>query len=155
MPDDPKHLKRLDRLFPRSPVYFITTTLPTRTPILANPAFHAICREVWITSETLHHWSVGPYVIMPDHVHFFCRESSEGATSLSIFVGKWKEWTSKFAKRRLGYQAPLWQKEFFDHVLRSEESLRKKIDYVWFNPVRSGLVADPEEWVYRGNLGGW
>jgi REP element-mobilizing transposase RayT len=153
--DEPKHLRRLERVFSRSPVFFITATTAFRNPVLANPEFHAICKEVWERSERIQHWSVGPYVIMPDHVHFLCRECSEGAVSLSNFVGKWKEWTSKFAHRRLGFTIPIWQAEFFDHVVRSEESLGKKADYLWHNPVRAGLVGDAADWPYRGNPGGW
>ena len=50
---------------------------------------------------------------------------------------------------------PLWQPEFFDHLLRSDESLREKIAYVHNNPVRAGLVKDPKDWPYKGNLGNW
>ncbi|PYJ40480.1 MAG: hypothetical protein DME86_12080 [Verrucomicrobia bacterium] len=37
---------------------------------------------------------VGRYVIMPDHVHFFCRAEYEAQT-LPKFVGAWKSWTSR------------------------------------------------------------
>ncbi len=35
---------------------------------------------------------------------------------------------------------PVWQEEFFDHVLRSNDSLVDRVDYVCQNPVRAGLV---------------
>ncbi len=150
-----KHLQRLEQVFPRSPIYFITVVHSSRSPIFACLEFQEICEEVWANSETLHRWSIGPSVVMPDHVHFFCRESGEEACGLSTFVGKWKEWTAKFTKRRLGFTIPLWQQEFFDHLVRSKESLGEKIDYLWFNPVRAGLVEEPEDWPYRGNPSGW
>ena len=45
------------------------------------------------------------------------------------------------------YEIP-WQRDFFDHRLRHEESffLKKKATYIRLNPVRAGLVAIPEEW---------
>jgi REP-associated tyrosine transposase len=46
----------------------------------------------------------------------------------------------------LGAAGPVWQDESFDHVLRSEESLREKADYIRMNPVRKGLVQTPEEY---------
>ena len=36
--------------------------------------------------------------------------------------------------------------EFFDHVLRSDESLKDKCEYIRQNPVRRGLVTRPEEY---------
>lgn len=72
--------------------------------------------------------------------------------SLSGFVAKWKEWTSKYGRIRLGYTSPLWQPEFFDHVLRSSVSYEEKWVYVRNNPVRAGLVQSADEWKYQGEI---
>lgn len=146
-----KHLRRLERVFLRNPVYFVTTVTTGRRPILASEAFQQIALEVWRRGETLYGWSTGPYVLMPDHVHFFCRASRDDASSLSRFVGKWKEWTSKNARRRMRVEPPLWQPEFFDHVIRSNDSLAEKYSYVRHNPERAGLVEKAEQWPYAGN----
>jgi len=93
---------------------------------------------------------------MPDHVHFFCR-AELGAKSLSDFVGNWKSWTSR-AINALGRprSAPatttLWQREFFDHVVRSNESYAEKWNYVRENPVRAGLVESADHWSYSGEI---
>jgi len=46
----------------------------------------------------------------------------------------------------------IWQREFFDHVLRSIESYEQKWEYVWRNPVRAGLVVQAEDWCYQGEI---
>jgi hypothetical protein len=46
----------------------------------------------------------------------------------------------------------LWQREFFDHVLRSSESYSGKWNYVRDNPVRAGLVSTADEWQYAGEI---
>jgi hypothetical protein len=46
----------------------------------------------------------------------------------------------------------LWQREFFDHVLRSDESYSEKWNYVFDNPVRAGLVSTTQEWKYAGEI---
>jgi hypothetical protein len=56
-------------------------------------------------------------------------------------VLKWKEWTA----RKLGID---WQRDFFEHRLRDEQSRREKADYILQNPVRKGLVASAEEWPF-------
>jgi hypothetical protein len=88
---------------------------------------------------------------MPDHVHFFCVPRRDDF-SLQTFIGKWKEWTAKYAHRRHSVAMPLWQPEFFDHILRSSESYEEKWDYVRLNPERAGLVPNADEWPYQGEL---
>ena len=39
-----------------------------------------------------------------------------------------------------------WQRDFFEHRLRSDESWREKADYILANPVRKGLVAQVSQW---------
>jgi len=46
----------------------------------------------------------------------------------------------------------LWQREFFDHVLRSNESYIEKWNYIFDNPVRAGLTASATEWKYAGEI---
>jgi REP-associated tyrosine transposase len=112
---------------------------------------HAICLEVWSNAESLYGWKVGRYVIMPDHVHFFCAPNRD-FQHLETFMGKWKEWTAKYAHRRHGLWMPLWQAEFFDHMLRSNDSYEEKWNYVVQNPVRAGLVDTPSNWPYQGEV---
>jgi len=47
---------------------------------------------------------------------------------------------------------PIWQRGFFDHVLRSDESYAEKWEYVRENPVRAGLVRIADEWPYAGEF---
>ena len=112
--------------------------------------------EEWRAARRRHGWAVGRYVIMPDHVHFFCRAET-GAKTLSDFVGNWKSWTRRaIAALSQPPSAPaataLWQREFFDHVLRSNESYSEKWNYVWENPVRAGFVKTAGDWQYAGEI---
>jgi putative transposase len=88
MPD--RHLRRLDEIWIDNPIYFITTCAYGRTRRLANDDFHAIAIEVWRNGQEHYEWSIGRYVIMPDHVHLFAFDN-QGKQALSEFVGKWKE----------------------------------------------------------------
>jgi hypothetical protein len=69
-----------------------------------------------------------------------------------MFLGKWKEWTAKYAHRRLQIASNLWQAEFFDHVLRSGESYEEKWEHVRQNPVGADLVLCAEDWPYQGEI---
>lgn len=146
-----KHLVRLERIWVDSPIFFVTTCTFQRHRVLADDTLHAICREVWQTAEHRDGWIVGRYVVMPDHVHFFCAPRRD-ERKLETLVGKWKEWTAKYAHRRLGVLMPLWQEGFFDHVLRSSESYDEKWEYVRQNPIRAKLVMRAEDWPYQGEI---
>jgi putative transposase len=92
----------------------------------------------------------------PDHVHFFCRPEL-GAPKLSEFIGAWKSWTSRKihalgGPRSATAATALWQREFFDRILRSNESYGQKWNYVFDNPVRAGLVSTAPEWKYAGEI---
>ena len=63
-----------------------------------------------------------------------------------------KQWTAKGILQATGLALPFWQKEFFDHVLRSDESYESKWDYVRENPVRAGLVSRADDWPYAGEI---
>jgi putative transposase len=147
-----RHLKRLTFVWQRQPVYFITTCVAARRPLLANEAVHGILRDEWSGLRDRHGWAVGRYVVMPDHVHFFVTPVLIGAKPLSGALGKWKEWSAKRILKSTASIAPLWQPEFFDHVLRSAESQSEKWLYMRENPVRAGLVTRADDWPYAGAM---
>jgi REP element-mobilizing transposase RayT len=130
-----KHLRRLERVWIDQPIYFITTCTFGRRATLATKEIATLLSDEWRDAHDRHGWAVGRYVIMPDHVHFFCRAELD-AKSLPICIQRWKEWTSKRIAREFiagGVGDPgikqggsLWQEEFFDHVLRSSDSYNQK-----------------------------
>ena len=85
-------------------------------------------------------WYARLVLLMPDHVHLML--SFPGTQKrIQTIVSKWKEWTAKSLHIN-------WHRDFFEHRLRKEESLREKADYILANPVRAGLVERTEDWPY-------
>jgi REP element-mobilizing transposase RayT len=139
-----------------APIYFLTTCTRNRRPLLARDEVAKILIDEWRSAHERHGWAIGRYVIMPDHVHFFCRPELD-AKLLSEFVGSWKSYTSRKINslgrpRSTPAATTLWQREFFDHVLRSTESYSEKWNYVKDNSVRTGLVSASDEWKYAGEI---
>ena len=104
-----KHLRRLQRVWIDWPIYFITTCTFKRRAILASKEVAAILIDEWLDAHRRHGWAIGRYVIMPNHVHFFC-SAELGAKPLPIFMQRWKEWTSKRIARELKLSGRVWQK---------------------------------------------
>jgi REP element-mobilizing transposase RayT len=146
-------LRRLDTVWITPAIYFLTICTADRRALLANDAAFAIFRAEFEAAPERHGWTVGRFVVMPDHIHFFCAsDESPSAAPLSRFVGAFKQWTAKSILRSRGLAPPLWQKQFFDHLLRSNESYESKWRYVLENPVRAGLVKAAEDWPYGGEI---
>ena len=83
-------------------------------------------------------WFCRIFVIMPDHIHaLLC--FANPAHPMKKAVSEFKRWTAHAGGFR-------WQRDFFEHRLRSNESVNEKADYILMNPVRAGLAASPEKW---------
>ena len=89
-----KHLRRLGMVYQTHPRYFITICTLNRRKILVRPDVYEILRGHWTKSLDLYGWAIGSYVVMPDHVHFFCADA-ESRTPLSKMIGSWKQWSAK------------------------------------------------------------
>lgn len=87
------------------------------------------------------------YCIMPDHLHMLLALTDSYLKSLQNFVAAFKRYTSKAIHDLFGIK-PLWQKNFYDHVVRKEESLLKISEYILNNPVRKGIVSNWESYQY-------
>jgi len=148
-----RHLRRLDRISERiaAPLFYITCCVRDRRSVLAQPRVASVLAESWQVAGMSYRWPVGCYVIMPEHVHFFASPLGDEAKSLSGFVGGWKRWTQREIRKAV-MQTFAWQAEFFDHLLRSDESYESKWEYVRANPVRAGLVASSDEWPFQGEM---
>lgn len=142
-------LARLPWLYTRQPVCFLKLATADRKRILANPDVHSAF--VAFANHAIEYGVfVGRYVLMPDHVHLFAAFAPDSLT-LSDWVKSLKKALSK-ALRTQSVPSPYWQKGYFDHVLRSEESCVEKWLYVAQNPVRAGLVERADEWMYQGEI---
>jgi len=88
-------------------------------------------------------------VVMPEHVHLLLtplRDADGWPVPLSKILKRIKGASARSVNRRLRTEGPVWQEESFDHVLRSDESLEEKLEYIRQNPVRRGLVKVPAEY---------
>ena len=145
----PDRLHRLEVVYARSPIYFVTTCTNRRRSILATTGTHESFLAFAEEGPKHGAW-IGAYVIMPDHLHVFVALDDE-----KILLAQWMKSLKNALSRTLRLShapAPHWQKTFVDHVLRSSESYSNKWLYVSENPVRAGLVKDAEDWPYQGEV---
>ena len=93
-------------------------------------------------------------VVMPDHVHIILSsllDPTGNVFGLAEIMNGIKGASAHSLNRALARKGHVWQEESFDRVLRSDENLRKKVEYICQNPVRKGLVkhVDDYPWLWR------
>ena len=85
------------------------------------------------------------WCIMPDHLHMLL-QGQKVIEFMRVFKGRLTP-----AARAAEPGRRLWQRSFYDHALRKEESLADVACYIWENPVRVKIVAEPIEYVWSGS----
>jgi len=99
--------------------------------ILASPDVRGL------VADALRHFDgqryrLADWVIMPNHVHMLV--SLMGGRKLSSILHSLKSFTANSINRLLGRQGTVWQKESFDHIVRSAESFARIAHYIHDNP---------------------
>jgi REP-associated tyrosine transposase len=88
-------------------------------------------------------------VVMPNHVHLLLtplRDENGWPFPLVDILQCFKGATAHRINKLLRTSGPVWEEESFDHVLRSDEGLKNKCEYIRQNPVEAGLVQKPEDY---------
>ena len=107
--------------------------------------FLGILREVEKDHDCLN-WA---YVFMPDHLHLVMEGKSENADLWKMVV-EFKQKTGFWLARH--GQGVSWQKGFYDHLLRTDDELKRQIIYILDNPVRKSIARDWQEYRSSGSL---
>jgi len=93
-------------------------------------------------------FNVYAYCFMPNHLHLELAGLSDNSDAISLLHDFKGNATSQ--ARTLGIRN-LWEKGFYDHILRGDDNHDAVAWYIFNNPVRKGLVKDPRDWPYSGS----
>lgn len=129
----------------RANVLFVTVCTWEKRPYLRDALHAEVVLEAWHRAA---HWRVGRYVILPDHVHFFC--SPDGDHDFDLWVKYWKRLTTQNWPETLPTR--LWEYNSWDTQVRNARDYDEKLAYLAENPVRRGLCSQPEDWPFQGEL---
>lgn len=94
-------------------------------------------------AEHLQLYRLSAYVVMSNHVHILIWPKA----LLPKITKAIKGFTAHEANRILGLTGQkFWQDESFDHAVRSEDQFYRIVRYIERNPLKAGLVENPEDW---------
>lgn len=126
--------------------YFITSSCFDKKPLFSSPtAFRILSDSLdWMEAEKRWEWLC--FMVMPDHLHLVFILGAN--SSLSQVMKSYKSFTGRELKRELNLGHPAWQEQYFERKVRTEDELRKIVEYCYLNPFRKGLVKAPKDYPF-------
>jgi len=142
------------RYYIANALVFITCVTQNRVKILKGEQHLGIFWSVLKKAQLLRPFHLFAYVIMPDHFHWIMQLPEENPNFSEVMHSIKRNLTWEF-KKELGLNhLQLWQRGFWDHVIRDDDDLKNHFDYIHWNPVKHGYVEDPEDWA-DSSFGFW
>ncbi|MGB7728104.1 MAG: transposase [Candidatus Acidiferrum sp.] len=129
--------------------YFLTICVSNRKPLFTQSRLAGVILSSMEKAFRNSNFLIEAYCFMPDHCHILAAalsESSDLARAVRAFKG-----VPAPSARELGIRN-LWQRGYYDHILRADESVNSVAAYIFGNPVRAGLVEDPHDWPFSGSF---
>ena len=151
--------RRLRRCYGAGYLHFITTSCYHRRPLLGSGKNRDLFLCVLEQVRKRYDFVVVGYVVMPEHVHLLLSEPERA--NPSVVMQTLKQSFARGLLRRLRRQSDvrqgrlwhsaveeghIWQRRFYDFVVWTPRKRMEKLRYMHRNPVRRGLVLEPEQW---------
>jgi putative transposase len=138
----------------RDGCWFFTVNLPDRQCRLLADDIDTLRAAVRLT-RTRHPFTIDAMVVLPDHIHAVWTLPLGDAD----FSLRWRlikidfakavpsiEWRS--AVRIARGERGIWQRRFWEHLIRDDRDFRRHVEYCYINPVKHGLVTRVRDWPY-------
>lgn len=128
--------------------FLVTVCARDRQAVLTSNSMPEIVDCALRSASTSVPMVVFAWCVMPDHVHMVVAPEEGG--NVVDWVRRFKGRVATDARRQ-GLRS-LWQRSFYDYVLRSDAEMADVVRYVLANPVRAGFVEDWRDWPHNGSL---
>jgi len=132
--------------------YFFTITLLERGGDLLVRHIDVL-REAVRRTRAERPFHIDAWVVMPDHIHcVLTLPPSDAAFSnrikaIKIRFSRGVPRTERRSEVRVAKgERGIWQRRFWEHAVRDDRDYSHCMDYVHFNPVKHGLVANVADW---------
>lgn len=140
-------MRNYRRYYIPSSAVFITCVTHHRIPYFANAENIELLLVTIQDVQKIHPFTNIAYVILPDHFHWIIQPTGENHNFSSIMQSvKWN-FTRNYKKAN-GIIASeiIWQRGFWDHIIRNDKDFSTHLDYIHWNPVKHDLVLKAEDY---------
>lgn len=141
------HLQSPPHWFVSSAIYMVTGSTLYGKPLLDSDAKLINFYETLMERASILKWLVEAWVVMPTHYHFIAR-SPENALSLKALIQGVHSINAKFVNRIDGIPGRKVWYNYWDSCIQTEASYNARMRYVMMNPVKHGLVQNPEDYPF-------
>ena len=133
--------------------FFTVNLLERRKTLLVDRI--ATLREAVAATHRGHPFAIDAIVVLPDHLHAIWQLPRGD----SDFSTRWRLIKSRFARalpkrerlsavRAARSERGIWQRRFWEHLIRDEADYARHVEYCHFNPLKHGLVTRVRDWPY-------
>jgi putative transposase len=142
------------RAFVPGGCWFFTVNLLERQQTLLVDHI-ATLREAVATTRQSHAFTIGAFVVLPDHLHAIWNLPPGDCD----FSTRWRLIKNRFARalpkrerlsavRAARNERGIWQRRFWEHLIRDEADYARHVEYCYINPLKHRLVARVRDWPY-------
>jgi len=132
--------------------YFFTVALANRESTLLVEQIDNL-RQAFRLVKQRHPFEIVAMVVMPEHLHAIWQLPPGDAD----FALRWSLIKSGFSRAipKHEYIRPsragkrergLWQRRYWEHLIRDDNDLSRHVDYIHYNPVKHGMVQRAIDW---------
>lgn len=149
----------LRRLSGSGYLHFITSSCYRRRPLLGTPHRRNLFLKILEEVRRSYRFAVIGYVVMPEHIHLLISEPDRGTPSTVMQVLKQRSARRVLRELRARTDSTqgslwqdtldtshVWQRRYYDFLVRTERKRVEKLRYMHRNPVKRGLALEPQQW---------
>jgi len=133
--------------------YFFTVVVADRRHGALLVDHVAALRDAFRHVRARHAFALDAIVVLPDHLHCLWTLPEHDAD----YAGRWRLIKARFSRsippgecispsRSRHGERGIWQRRYWEHLIRGDSDLERHLDYIHYNPVKHGHVVAPGDW---------
>ena len=150
-----ENMSNYRRDFTKGGLYFFTVVLENRQSGLL--VHHIVeLREAFAETQQFYPFETVAICVLPDHFHILMQlpenddNYSQRIQSIKHNFSKrlkmiYKNPNESKSKRR---EVGIWQRRFWEHLIKDDQDLANHWDYIYYNPVKHGYVSSVKDWAF-------
>jgi putative transposase len=134
-------------LFVAGAVYMLTGSIYQSDLLMESSQRKIEWRDAFHYSAKIYNWLIVAWVVLSNHYHAIIR-SPEDPKTLSKFTGSYHKFTARRWNDEDGLNGRQVWWNYWDTCIRSERDFINRLKYIFWNPVKHGLVERPEDYKF-------